>query len=176
MIHVTPTASKPFAESLLSFRSSHAAQAPVGPTEAQVEAAMGDDAVPLDPDQIEGLRLALELADSAARSDIECEAPLAKSLGQDWYDLSGPAARFTVDDAETCAYLLARAARYFELRPETPAFRVVRHPAFPNLVRFEAKDRVCRGCGCTDKRACEGGCSWVGDTDLCTACQEKAQC
>lgn len=30
--------------------------------------------------------------------------------------------------------------------------------------------RTCRVCGCTDNRACEGGCSWVGDT-LCSKCQ-----
>lgn len=175
MIHVTPTASKPFAESILAFRSTHAAAAPAGPTEGEVDAAIADD-TQLSGAQLDFLALALELADEAARADIESEAPIAKSLGQDWCDLNGPPARFTKDDAATCAYLLSRAARYFELRPETPAFRVVRHPAFPNLVRFEAKDRVCRGCGCTDHQACEGGCSWVGDTDLCTACQEKGQC
>ncbi len=29
--------------------------------------------------------------------------------------------------------------------------------------------RRCRECGCTDKFACEGGCSWVAP-DLCSAC------
>lgn len=29
--------------------------------------------------------------------------------------------------------------------------------------------RRCRGCGCTDARACAGGCYWVGD-DLCSRC------
>lgn len=29
--------------------------------------------------------------------------------------------------------------------------------------------RVCRFCGCTDARACVGGCSWALD-DVCTAC------
>lgn len=29
--------------------------------------------------------------------------------------------------------------------------------------------RTCRQCGCTDERACAGGCSWV-DVDLCSAC------
>lgn len=28
---------------------------------------------------------------------------------------------------------------------------------------------VCRGCGCTDAHACEGGCIWVTE-DLCSAC------
>lgn len=30
----------------------------------------------------------------------------------------------------------------------------------------------CRVCGCTDDRACAGGCRWAQD-DLCTACVEK---
>lgn len=29
--------------------------------------------------------------------------------------------------------------------------------------------RSCRVCGCTDDRACPGGCSWV-DEGLCSAC------
>ena len=29
--------------------------------------------------------------------------------------------------------------------------------------------RVCRGCGCTDGRACPGGCHWV-EADLCSQC------
>jgi hypothetical protein len=29
--------------------------------------------------------------------------------------------------------------------------------------------RSCRICGCTDARACPGGCSWAGET-LCSAC------
>jgi hypothetical protein len=29
--------------------------------------------------------------------------------------------------------------------------------------------RSCRVCGCTDDRACEGGCGWA-EQDLCTAC------
>ena len=29
----------------------------------------------------------------------------------------------------------------------------------------------CRGCGCTDERACPEGCSWV-EPDLCSECAE----
>lgn len=29
--------------------------------------------------------------------------------------------------------------------------------------------RACRVCGCTDARACAGGCAWV-DEDTCSAC------
>ncbi|HXA68858.1 MAG TPA: hypothetical protein VNW24_00310 [Stellaceae bacterium] len=31
------------------------------------------------------------------------------------------------------------------------------------------KPRTCRVCGCTDDRACPGGCSWIEST-LCSAC------
>lgn len=35
--------------------------------------------------------------------------------------------------------------------------------------------RTCRVCGCTDARACFGGCAWVGPADdLCTACAPTA--
>ena len=33
--------------------------------------------------------------------------------------------------------------------------------------------RSCRICGCTDDRACKGGCHWI-DRDLCSACAPKA--
>jgi hypothetical protein len=32
--------------------------------------------------------------------------------------------------------------------------------------------RTCRVCGCTDDKACEGGCYWV-DYDLCSSCAAK---
>ena len=35
-------------------------------------------------------------------------------------------------------------------------------PATPNVAH-------CRECGCTDTRACEGGCWWV-EPDLCSSC------
>lgn len=39
-------------------------------------------------------------------------------------------------------------------------------------------DIACRGCGCTEDRACDGGCSWARSplgkkTDLCSACKAK---
>lgn len=34
-------------------------------------------------------------------------------------------------------------------------------------------ERRCRVCGCTDDRACEGGCYWVAD-DICSACAVAA--
>lgn len=38
-----------------------------------------------------------------------------------------------------------------------------------------AKVRTCRVCGCTDERACEGGCWWLSaDDDLCSTCEPAA--
>lgn len=39
------------------------------------------------------------------------------------------------------------------------------------------RNRTCRGCGCTDTRACIGGCSWVlidvrFPTGICSACAQ----
>lgn len=46
------------------------------------------------------------------------------------------------------------------------AWRAVTRAERPDLF-FEPE--VCRGCGCTDERACAGGCWWVG-RDLCSRC------
>lgn len=33
---------------------------------------------------------------------------------------------------------------------------------------------ICRGCGCTDDRACPGGCSWVTtNPPICSACVDE---
>jgi hypothetical protein len=32
------------------------------------------------------------------------------------------------------------------------------------------RDLACRACGCTEFRACAGGCGWLPGTDLCTRC------
>ncbi len=42
----------------------------------------------------------------------------------------------------------------------------LRSPAASVLAR-----KCCRVCGCTDTRACQGGCSWV-EHDLCSACKK----
>lgn len=34
------------------------------------------------------------------------------------------------------------------------------------------EQQTCRQCGCTDDRACPGGCSWVAP-DLCSACKPE---
>lgn len=73
----------------------------------------------------ETLRLATELADDVARSDIESYCAVEHSDKHDWYDThhSDPA---TNNDA------VAKAVRYLDLRN-----RVIHHPQQPHLVRFE---------------------------------------
>jgi len=34
--------------------------------------------------------------------------------------------------------------------------------------------QVCKGCGCSECDACEGGCGWA-EPDLCTACYDKVE-
>jgi hypothetical protein len=41
--------------------------------------------------------------------------------------------------------------------------------SWEQLSMFEPPVRTCRRCGCTEERACVGGCWWVQD-DLCSAC------
>jgi hypothetical protein len=44
-------------------------------------------------------------------------------------------------------------------------------PAVPHFLDLASyKKRTCRICGCTDDRACPGGCHWV-EKDLCSACK-----
>lgn len=43
----------------------------------------------------------------------------------------------------------------------------------PLTIRLLRKRGVCRWCGCTDRAACDGGCSWVDKRHtLCSACLE----
>lgn len=42
---------------------------------------------------------------------------------------------------------------------------------FRGYSRVQVDERRCRACGCTDDRACPGGCWWV-EADLCSACDE----
>jgi len=38
--------------------------------------------------------------------------------------------------------------------------------------RFCQEERMCRICGCTSDRACDGSCSWIAD-DLCSRCRDE---
>jgi hypothetical protein len=88
------------------------------------------------------------------------------------------------DSAETPAPALASAAEKAKLAKlqkevdnkakssEPPAKRKRGRPKKTE----KPKVRTCRVCGCTDEKACNtefGPCEWVGDEDLCTACEAK---
>lgn len=59
------------------------------------------------------------------------------------------------------------------LREQVRKVMVDRHQAGLDTTLGQA-ERACRVCGCTDARACAGGCSWVED-DLCSACYVPAR-
>lgn len=45
------------------------------------------------------------------------------------------------------------------------------------IARSKTTARTCRGCGCTDDHACQGGCHWVlldvnSPTGVCSTCGE----
>jgi len=42
----------------------------------------------------------------------------------------------------------------------------------PGKAAATPAEPTCRKCGCTEDKACDGGCSWV-EPDLCSACAEK---
>jgi hypothetical protein len=56
--------------------------------------------------------------------------------------------------------------------PAKPSLALIRRGnAFlkPGATPKKPAQRACRVCGCTDDRACPGGCWWV-EPDLCSAC------
>lgn len=52
----------------------------------------------------------------------------------------------------------------------TPPIAVSEETAMRTATTETESVRRCRGCGCTQDRACPGGCYWV-EWDLCSACQ-----
>lgn len=87
------------------------------------------------------LRLALEIADDAARADVECNAVEVEAEGGPAFDLSrGQAFRGDLAaDVAAARERAARAARYIELRgPDVFDYQFVRLQG--DLVAFRAKD------------------------------------
>lgn len=56
---------------------------------------------------------------------------------------------------------------YIGRRLTTPEELEAAHADAPEGTRF------CPECGCTDARACDGGCTWVAGSALCSACFYK---
>lgn len=93
---------------------------------------------PLDPNHInkasqaERLRmLAFEIADSAARADVECYGTPVVIDDITWYDLS----RLEADERKFVEHELL----YMQLRGVDLPYRMVCHPEYPYLRRFESK-------------------------------------
>lgn len=133
---ITPTATRPFDAALGAFRAQVQANPPAPPALAgDPEDACHEDPAATyrntdDDPVMQALQLAVEIADEAARSDIEGQCKVTHSGKHNWYDLGG----VHKDDAAW----VARAERYLNLRGlGTSGFIMIRCAAFPTLVRFE---------------------------------------
>lgn len=128
---ITPTATRPFDAALGAFRAQVQANPPAPPAiDGDCETAFEEDPVPENDPLWQALQLAVEIADEAARSDIEGQCKVTNSGPHEWFDLG------TVPQRD--AAWVARAERYLNLRGEgTQGFRMIRCAAFPTLVRFE---------------------------------------
>jgi DNA-binding XRE family transcriptional regulator len=68
-----------------------------------------------------------------------------------------------------CEHL--RASWHESMRPPRGADPRGRYVRVKKAKKPAAVRGVCRQCGCTDNRACQGGCGWANDAHtLCTAC------
>ena len=77
----------------------------------------------------EATTLALEIADEAARSDVEVYCYETSADGHRWYDTASA----PPEDVEW----VGRALRYLDLRK-----LMIRHPDHPQLVRWERESAV----------------------------------
>lgn len=81
--------------------------------------------------QVTSQTLAFEIADDAARSDVECHGTLVVINDQPWYELS----KLTADEHK----LVGTSLRYMQLRSDALPYRVICHPEHPYLRRFVSK-------------------------------------
>lgn len=81
--------------------------------------------------------LALQIADSTARSDIESFAQMmpAEANGEQWYDTAQVLHAIHPEDRDFIDLALA----YLDLRGDAAGYRTIRNAASSNLIRFEAK-------------------------------------
>jgi hypothetical protein len=91
-----------------------------------------------------------------------------------WY--LGPGTEMLRQLCEAEAHRLGVAPEQFEedycmqLAPANPTDGYI----CPDCGYMDSSGWVCRVCGCTDERACPGGCCWV-EKNLCSACAEKTR-
>lgn len=125
--HITPSATKGIHELRDHFEMRCRSEAPAQAIEGNTVEILATDP----PEQIGLQQLALEIADEGARSDIEmlCRQTVCRDRGT-WYDTG------IVQEEDVAT--VERAKRYLQLRGMgTLGFRVERHAAFPNLIRFQ---------------------------------------
>lgn len=77
------------------------------------------------------MQMAFELADSAARSDIECIGRSVVIDRMPWYDLQG----LSEEDHAFVTFAL----RYMQARGNALPYLVICHPNYPFLRRFETR-------------------------------------
>ena len=82
-------------------------------------------------DNYERKELAFEIADSAARSDVECYSTVIEIDDVRWYDLT----KIALEERT----FIENALRYMQLRGEALPYRVICHPEVPFLRRFEPR-------------------------------------
>lgn len=127
---------------------------------------------------------AIEIA-RGRKSIVRREITATARLSYDSKTLLVPGVPEATNQAEAAAMLMIH-CRWLKQRERDGFIVNARKPlpkapgAVRRLVakaRAKATLRACRDCGCTETRACPGGCSWV-EEDLCSSCAaiDHARC
>ncbi|HIE4485208.1 TPA: hypothetical protein ACXM52_000331 [Stenotrophomonas maltophilia] len=83
------------------------------------------------------LALAVEIADRAARADVEIHAPAVKLDGLRFFDVT--CGNIQGEDATAARYAIRQAVRYIEARGDALPWRLKRHISQPALLHFEER-------------------------------------
>ncbi len=83
------------------------------------------------------LALAVEIADRAARADVEIHAPAVKLDGLRFFDAT--CGNIQGEDATAARYAIRQAVRYIEARGDALPWRLKRHISQPALLHFEER-------------------------------------
>ncbi len=81
------------------------------------------------------LALAVEIADRAARADVEIHAPAVELDGLRFFDAT--CGNVQGEDATAARYAIRQAVRYIEARGDALPSRMKRHISQPGLLHFE---------------------------------------
>ncbi|MFL4597235.1 hypothetical protein ACJ6WI_08185 [Stenotrophomonas maltophilia] len=86
------------------------------------------------------LVLAVEIADQAARADVEIHAPAVELDGLRFFDAT--CGNIQGEDATAARYAIRQAVRYIEARGDALPWRLKRHISQPGLLHFEERTDV----------------------------------